>query len=247
MRTAGSSSRSVHGARVVGTVEVLEHRADHPRLERAVGVAQHQGEQAVLGAHDVAHGGVLLEHADAADPPVEPLAALHQPVHVPRHVRAVEVAETEVDDSDGCRIPVVRRHGDRQGGQRGGRESGHRSRSFRSVRSRTLTRHRTKNVTAANARTAVGGKRIGHAPDCIESLWSAGHCGGGSRPAAPGIRTSAASELGRLPGRHSRSAASMLAREPRSTPARCAAARACGVVRSGASTTAGRISRSAAA
>ena len=154
----------VHGRGVVGAVEVLEHRADDAGLERAVRVAHHEGEQAVLRAHDVAHRGVLLEHADAADAPVQPRAGLHQPVEVHRDVRAVEVAEPEVDDPDGCRLPVVRRRGGRQGGQGRGRESSHRGRSFRSRRSRTLTGHRTNNAHRANGRSVGGGKRIGAEP-----------------------------------------------------------------------------------
>ena len=230
----------VHGRRVVGTVEVLQHRADDTGLERAVRMAHHQGEQAVLGAHDVAHGGVLLEHADAADAPVQPLAALHQPVEVHRDVRAVEVAEAEVDDPDACRLPVVGRHGCRQGGQGSGRESGHRGRSFRVVAVTGLSPAiEPTSRTAPTPEPVARGKRIGAGPDCID-LWR-------HRPAA-GRRLSVGRRPRRATGRRPhRSAASMLARDPEvdpgSPPRRAPAA----VVRSGASTTSGRISRSAAA
>ena len=243
----------MHGRGVVGAVEVLEHRADDAGLQRAVGVAHHEGEQAVLRAHDVAHRGVLLEHTDAADAPVQPRAGLHQPVEVHRDVRAVEVAEPEVDDPDGCRLPVVRRRGGRQGGQGCGRESSHRGRSFRSRRSRTLTGHRTNNGAPRQRLVLGGGKRIGAERDCIERpsprplsgsgrRWRCRPVGRFHRPPDQRRANSAAWRAAQT-----RSAASMLAREPRSTPARAAAARARAVVRSGASTTSGAICRSAAA
>ena len=85
-----------HRLGVVGRVQVLDDRADRPRVPRAVGVLDDQRVAAVLLAQDVAHLRVGLHHADPADAPVERLALVHEAVVVHRHVRAVEAADAEV-------------------------------------------------------------------------------------------------------------------------------------------------------
>ena len=85
-----------HRLGVVGRVQVLDQRADRPRVPRAVGVLDDQRVAAVLLAQDVAHLRVGLHHADPADAPVERLALVHEAVVVHRHVRAMEAADAEV-------------------------------------------------------------------------------------------------------------------------------------------------------
>ena len=55
------------------------------------------------------HPGVERHHADPADPPVQRLALVHQPVQVHRLVGSVEAADPEVHDAGGDRRAVVAR------------------------------------------------------------------------------------------------------------------------------------------
>ena len=71
----------------------------------------HEREQAVLRGHDLLHPPVAGQDADPADPPVQRLAALHEPVQVHGLVGPVEAADAEVHDAraDGAAVVGRRR------------------------------------------------------------------------------------------------------------------------------------------
>src|SRR5665647_2836952 len=100
---------------VVRGEQVLDDRADNPRLQRSVGMLDDQGVQAVLSDHDLVHTTVLREQPDPADPPVEGLSLVHQLVEVHRLMSPVEAADPNVHDSASDLRTVVGRR--REGGE----------------------------------------------------------------------------------------------------------------------------------
>ena len=99
IRVAGSAIFSITASGSSGANRYCDDRADDPRLPAAVRGLQHQRVEAVLGLHRLLHLSVERHHADAADPPVQRLALVHQLVEVHRLVGAVEAADTEVHDA----------------------------------------------------------------------------------------------------------------------------------------------------
>ena len=114
-----------HGLRVVRGEQVVGDRADHPRLQLAVRVLDHERVEAVLGLHHLVHPPVERQHADPADRPVQRLPGVHQGVEVHRLVRPVEPADPEVHDARAQGRAVVARGGDVQCGQGLGVEPRH--------------------------------------------------------------------------------------------------------------------------
>ena len=105
---------------------VVDHRADDLR-RRAGRVELDQRRQAVLAQELLALRGVVRANAGADDCPVVVEPELEQPVQVPGLVRAVEVAEPDMDDAGGQRGAVISRPRDRlrQVAQRGVRKANH--------------------------------------------------------------------------------------------------------------------------
>ena len=96
---------------IVGGEQVLGDRPDHAGIPGAVAVPDDQGVQAILGGHHVTHPGVGRLQAQAADPPVHRRAVIHQRVDVHRLVRAVEIADTDVNDAGRDLAAIVTRAG----------------------------------------------------------------------------------------------------------------------------------------
>ena len=105
---------------------VVDHRAGH-LCRRAGRIELDQRRQAVLPQELVALRRIVRTDPGADDRPVVVEAELEQPVQVPGLVRAVEVAEPDMDDSGGQGRAVIGRPRDRlrQVAQRGVRESDH--------------------------------------------------------------------------------------------------------------------------
>ncbi len=101
------------GLGVVGCQEVLDDRADHSRLQEAVGVLHDERVQAVLRRQGVPHASVRWKDAHAADAPVQGQAGIQQPIRVHRLVRPVETAHADVHHAGADLATVV--GGDRHG------------------------------------------------------------------------------------------------------------------------------------
>ena len=94
---AGEATSSATAASwPAGRVHEVDDRADDRRGRRAAALLD-QRVEVVLGAQRGGHPGVLLEQAEADDPPVA--AAGRQLVRVHGEVRPVEAADADVDDA----------------------------------------------------------------------------------------------------------------------------------------------------
>jgi hypothetical protein len=91
--------------------DVADHGA-HDLGRPARGVQFDQRRQAVLRQKLLALKGIGRPHARAEDRPVVVEPHPEQPVEVPGLMRAVEIAESDVDDAGGEARPVVVRHPD---------------------------------------------------------------------------------------------------------------------------------------
>ena len=98
---------------VVRRVQVLEDRADHPRLAACRRDACDERVEVVLRGEDVAHPPVP-EDADAADGPVARASPRSISLREHRLVGAMESADAEVHDACGQPTAIVRRHSDRR-------------------------------------------------------------------------------------------------------------------------------------
>ncbi len=102
------------GLRIVGSVAVVDDRADHPRIPAAVGVFEDQRVQPVLGAQHVSHAAVGRHHSDPADAPLPRQTPLQQPVDVHGLMRPMKPTDTDMRDADPDAVTVVARRRDRQ-------------------------------------------------------------------------------------------------------------------------------------
>ena len=90
-----------HGRHQRGPVagrDIVDHRSGHLR-GAAVGLLRDHGGEEILRGEHLAPLGIIRHHAGAHDGPVVPLPRRKQPVQIPRLMRAVEVAQADVQNA----------------------------------------------------------------------------------------------------------------------------------------------------